>query len=88
MNSTELESGKAELGRLTAVFFRAVSFEEGATPPCEDIHAVFIEAGLLIQNSGAAPGNSTRFILTPLGWKISAMAWDDERPGLRIPEPG
>lgn len=28
---------------------------------------------------------STQFILTPAGWKISAMAWDDERPGLTIP---
>jgi hypothetical protein len=34
---------------------------------------------------------STQFILTPEGWKMSAMAWDDERPGLSIPdryEPG
>ena len=29
---------------------------------------------------------STQFILTPAGWKISAMAWDDERPGLSMPE--
>jgi hypothetical protein len=29
---------------------------------------------------------STQFILTPAGWKISSMAWDDERPGLSIPE--
>jgi hypothetical protein len=27
---------------------------------------------------------STQFILTPAGWKMSAMAWDDERPGLTI----
>jgi hypothetical protein len=27
----------------------------------------------------------TQFIRTPSGWKISSMAWDDERPGLRIP---
>ena len=27
---------------------------------------------------------STQFILTPAGWKMSAMAWDDERPGLSI----
>jgi hypothetical protein len=31
---------------------------------------------------------STQFILTPSGWKISAMAWGDERPGLSIPGPG
>ncbi|HEX2620614.1 MAG TPA: hypothetical protein VHL11_10710 [Phototrophicaceae bacterium] len=29
---------------------------------------------------------SIQFILTPDGWKMSAMAWDDERPGLTIPE--
>ena len=28
---------------------------------------------------------STQFVRTPSGWKISAMAWDDERPGLSIP---
>ena len=29
---------------------------------------------------------STQFILTPRGWKISSMAWDDERPGVALPE--
>jgi hypothetical protein len=29
---------------------------------------------------------STQFILTPDGWRMSAMAWDDERPGLSLPE--
>jgi hypothetical protein len=28
---------------------------------------------------------STQCILTPQGWRISAMAWDDERAGLTIP---
>jgi hypothetical protein len=28
---------------------------------------------------------STQFIRTPSGWKISSMAWDDERRGLTIP---
>ena len=27
---------------------------------------------------------TTQFVNTPQGWKISAMAWDDERPGLSI----
>jgi hypothetical protein len=27
---------------------------------------------------------STQFIRTPQGWKISSMAWDDEREGLSI----
>jgi hypothetical protein len=149
MNSTDRGAVKTELDKLTAEFFRAVSFEEGVTPPYENLHALFIEAGLLIKNSGPAPeistvsqfieprpasvrsgeltrfnemelsettrifGNvahrfnsyaksgtmkgipfeargmiSAQFILTPSGWKISAMAWDDERPGLSIPEPG
>ena len=138
---------KAELDRLTADFFRAVSFEEGATPPYENIYGLFIEAGLLVKNTASTPevstvsqfieprqavvrsgeltrfnevelcetteifGNvahrfnsyaksgtmkgvpfaargmiSTQFVETPAGWKISAMAWDDERPGLSIPE--
>ena len=29
---------------------------------------------------------STQFIRTPAGWRISAMAWDDERPGLTLPQ--
>ncbi len=27
---------------------------------------------------------TTQFVNTPVGWKMSAMAWDDERPGLSI----
>ena len=137
---------KGELDRLTDAFFRAVSFEAGETPAYENIHALFIESGLLVKNSGATPeissvrefieprrasvragaltrfretelsentqvfGNvahrfsayaksgtlngvafeargmiSTQFVLTPGGWKMSAMAWDDERPGLALP---
>ena len=29
---------------------------------------------------------STQFVLTPDGWRISVMAWDDERPGLSVNE--
>jgi hypothetical protein len=149
MNSTDRGAVKVELDKLTAEFFRAVSFEAGTSPPYENLHALFIEAGLLIKNSGKTPeistvsqfieptlasvrsgeltrfnemelsettcifGNvahrfnsyaksgtmngvpfaarsmiSTQFILLSSGWKISAMAWYDERPGLSIPEPG
>lgn len=28
----------------------------------------------------------TQFVRTPDGWRMSAMAWDDERPGRPIPE--
>ena len=147
MNQPDRTAVKAELDRLITEFFRAVSFEEGETPPFENIHDLFIEAGLLIKNVSSLPeistvsqfieprqasvrsgeltrfneaelsetteifGNvahrfsayaksgtmksipfvargmiSTQFILTPGGWKISAMAWDDERPGLAILE--
>jgi hypothetical protein len=27
---------------------------------------------------------STQFIQTPHGWRMSSMAWDDERPGLSV----
>ena len=29
---------------------------------------------------------STQFVYTPVGWRMSSMAWDDERPGLSIPD--
>jgi hypothetical protein len=136
---------EAELERLTAEFFRAVSFEEGGAPPYAVVRSLFIDSGLLIKNTTSTPeistvdefirprqelvrsgaltrfketelshtnqifGNvahrfsvyakegtmkgerfeargmiSTQFVLTPSGWKMSAMAWDDERPGLSI----
>jgi hypothetical protein len=28
---------------------------------------------------------TTQFIATPDGWRMSAMAWDDERPGRTVP---
>ena len=144
-NEDDRTSVKIELDRLTAEFFRSVSFESGQTPPYENVQSLFIEAGLLIKNSASTPeiatvreflaprramvasgeltrfreselsettqifGNvahrfsayeksgtlkgtpfeargmiSTQFVLTPSGWKMSAMAWDDERPGLSI----
>lgn len=29
---------------------------------------------------------STQFVRTPSGWRITSMAWDDERQGLPIPD--
>jgi hypothetical protein len=29
---------------------------------------------------------STQFVFTPSGWQMSAMAWDDERAGLVMPD--
>jgi hypothetical protein len=28
---------------------------------------------------------STQFVFTPIGWRMSVMAWDDERPGVTLP---
>ena len=130
----------AELARLAAAFFAAVSFEEGGTPGYDAIGDLFIDAGLLIRNTGDAPEVTTveefiapraqlvasgaltsfyegeleavnqtfgtvahrwctyekrgvqngssfeargaisiQFVLTPEGWRMSSMAWDDER---------
>lgn len=140
-------ASKAEIDTLTAAFFRAVSFDDGETPPYANLYDIFIESGQIIKNSSSSPeiytvrqfieprqrvidsgelksfresetaeiteifGNVAhrfsvyekhglsaettiegrgviviQFIATPSGWKISAMAWDDERPGLTIPE--
>src|SRR6266540_3364599 len=118
-------AAKANLDRLTASFFRAVSFEQGEQPPYGELYNLFIEPREKLVNSGELTsfkeielaeiteifGNvahrfstyeksgtmngtpfsargiiSTQFIVTPGGWKISAMAWDDERPGLTIPD--
>ena len=144
--STQAEDVKRELDALAAAFFEAVSFEPGGAPLYQNIHGLFITAGLLIKNTASTPeissvaqfiaprqalvdsgaltrfkewelsettqvfGNiahrysaygkagtqdgkafeargviSTQFIKTPEGWKMSAMAWDDERPGLSLP---
>lgn len=29
---------------------------------------------------------TTQFIATPTGWLMTSMAWDDERPGLAVPD--
>jgi hypothetical protein len=38
--------------------------------------------GVAINARGAI---STQFIRTPDGWRMSSMAWDDERAGLELP---
>ncbi len=148
MKTDDNESGsKAEIDTLTAAFYRAVSFEDGETPPYANLYDIFIESGQIIKNSSSSPeiytvrqfieprqhtidsgelkslresetaeiteifGNvahrfsvyekhglsagamiegrgaiSIQFIATSTGWKISSMAWDDERPGLTLPE--
>jgi len=49
--------------------------------------SAYVKAGTLRGTSFEARGMiSTQFILTPDGWRMSSMAWDDERPGLKLPE--
>ena len=47
--------------------------------------SVYEKSGTLSGEPFEAKGMvTTQFINTPSGWKMSAMAWDDERPGLSI----
>jgi hypothetical protein len=46
----------------------------------------YVKSGVLKGASFEARGMiSTQFIQTPEGWRMSSMAWDDERPGLEVP---
>jgi SnoaL-like domain len=40
------------------------------------------QSGTEIDTRGAI---TTQFVRTPAGWRMSSMAWDDERPGLELP---
>jgi hypothetical protein len=60
-------------------FLRAVSFREGEQAAYEKRGTL---NGVAIDGRGAI---STQFIRTPDGWRMSSMAWDDERPGLELP---
>ena len=51
MSQLDRSAVNAELDRLTADFFKAVSFEAGEMPRYDGIRLLFIEAGLLIKNS-------------------------------------
>ena len=49
--------------------------------------SVYEKSGVLNGTPFAGRGIiSTQFVRTPNGWRISSMAWDDERPGLTIPD--
>ena len=50
---------EAELARLAAAFFAAVSFEAGGKPGYDAIRDLFIAGGLLIRNTGDAPEVTT-----------------------------
>ncbi len=55
MDQLSREAVKAEVDRLTAEFFRAVSFETGEAPPYAILYGLFIESGLLIKNVSSTP---------------------------------
>ena len=47
--------------------------------------SAYAKSGTSSGTSFAARGMiTTQFVNTPGGWKMSSMAWDDERPGLSI----
>ena len=74
-------------GRLTA-------FAETETSHSTDVFghigqrlSVYAKSGTQDGAAFAANGViSTQFALTPAGWRIVSMIWDDERPGLRVEE--
>ncbi len=83
----ELRRGSIASGQLTA--FKEFELAELTEMFGNVAHrfSTYEKAG--VQNGAAIAARgmiSTQFINTPSGWKISVMAWDDERPGVRIPE--
>ena len=47
----------------------------------------YVKSGVLSGQPFVTRGMKTiQFINTPAGWKISSLAWDDEREGLTLPE--
>jgi len=46
-------------------------------------HKRGIQDGVAFEATGII---TTQFIATPTGWRMTSMAWDDERPGLTVPD--
>lgn len=75
-----------EAGELTA--FRETELAEITEVFGQVAHrmSTYAKTGTLNGQAFAARGViSTQFVATPAGWRISAMAWDDERPGVAMP---
>lgn len=76
----------ADSGELT-------SFEEVETTQATELFGNIAHRLSTYQKRGVTAGAafetrgviSTQFIRTPAGWKITSVAWDDERPGLTVP---
>ena len=70
------------------------SFEEVETAETTDVCGNIAHRLSTYEKRGTMHGEatdgrgviSTQFVRTPGGWKMSSMAWDDERPGLAIPD--
>jgi hypothetical protein len=71
---TEFE--ERELGQITEVFgnvaHRMSTYSKRG-----------VQGGVSFEARGVI---STQFVFTRSGWRMSAMAWDDERPGLTLPQ--
>ena len=69
-------------------------FREAETAEITEIFGNVAHRFSTYEKSGVNSGSEMRgrgiisiqFIKTEAGWKISSMAWDDERPGLIIPD--
>jgi hypothetical protein len=49
--------------------------------------AIYSKSGILSGQPFQARGiKTTQLVRTPDGWRISALAWDDEREGFAVPE--
>jgi len=49
--------------------------------------AIYRKSGILSGQPFQARGiKTTQLVRTPDGWRISALAWDDEREGFAVPE--
>jgi len=49
--------------------------------------AIYRKSGILSGQPFQARGvKTTQLVRTAAGWRISALAWDDEREGFRVPE--
>lgn len=76
-----------ESGRLTA-------FEERESADITEVFgnvahrlSTYSKRGVTDGTTAEARGViSTQFVRTPDGWRMTSMAWDDERPGLTIPD--
>ena len=66
---------EAEIAQITEVFGKVAHR-----------FSAYVKSGILQGGHFAARGViCTQFVQTAAGWKMSSMAWDDERPGLPLP---